>query len=79
MVNVGNVTILQNIDFDVLKQTHSQDIIKLAVETITNHAEHLLQEDVVKVVESHSVIDDAQNHTQDELFYADLCIYDGIC
>ena len=77
-VNEANNKILAAIDYDVLRKTHSKEIIRHAVETIANHAEHFLQEDVLKVVESCEVFEKGSD-TREALDQSYDCIMFGDC
>ena len=78
-VNEVNNKILAAIDYDKLKQKYNSDIIEKAVNTICSHAEQLSPEHVEKIVMSHKIYSESQSHTQDELYYADLCVELGDC
>ena len=78
-VNEANNKILAAIDYDKLKQKYNSDIIEKAVNTICSHAEQLMHEDVEQIAMSHKIYSESQSHTQDELYYADLCTVIGIC
>lgn len=66
-------------NYDKLAQKYHPDIIEKAVNTMCSHAESLLHGDIEKLVKSHSVIQNQQDHRSAEIDDAGLCIDFGMC